>query len=110
MAQGWATVGAGPPAGFRSVGGIPVGRVSLTPGAQSQTPDPVLFPAGSVDGSAPGQRPRARTPPSELARLVVKMRSDVQIGCFSLQKSEIKYTLHLHYEKSIYRNEIKLGT
>lgn len=51
-------------------------------------------------------------PTSELSRgrRIAKTHSDVYIGYFRLQKSEIKYTLHLHYEKSIYRNEIKSET
>lgn len=34
---------------------------------------------------------------------------DVYIEYFSLQIFEIKYIFHLHYEKSIYRNQIKLA-
>lgn len=40
----------------------------------------------------------------------LKQNCDVYIEYFSLQISEIKYILHLHYQKkSIYRNQIKLA-
>lgn len=52
-------------------------------------------------------------PISKLARAswggrMAQTHPDVYIEYFSLQKFEIKYTFHLHYEKSIYRNQIKL--